>query len=412
MKRLIRYELSKLCFRRAVLLTILVFSMLNLSKIRNVYQSYSYLANGTGEQSWNTVYWQLYPQLSGIITGDKIERLMKRYRPLEEATADLTASTALDNPDTMTGNLYSDRNLLDKYYVRPMKYFYNYKKTAAQIAERAKSNSIQFQSIGNQFEGRKNAVIYHRFAQREIPAFGYTEMYNYLVNYDFSTVLMILLCLYAVTTVFVREKETQMNLLLLTSPGGGYMTCAAKLIAVSVFSVGIAIWFSLLDFIGFCLAFHTGEGGDLPIYAINNFANSPLNITLFQYVLLSAAVRALGMWSFCMGMLAFSMKWKTALFPFAINLSVLLALIFQGASSQFYSNIWEKIWNPYVLLVNRTLFANTEFINCLGYPVLGYQAALILSVLAGFLLGGIILRCYTRNQHHVPGGFGCEIRSL
>lgn len=412
MKRLIRYELSKLCFRRAVLLTLLVFSILNLFKIQNIYQSYSYLTNGTGEQSWNTVYWQLYPQLSGIITGDKIETLMERYRPLEEATADLTASTAIDNPDTMTGNLYSDYNLLDKYYVRPMKYFYNYKEMATQIAERGRNNSTQFQAMGNQFEASKNAVIYHTFAQREISAFGYTEMYNYLVNYDFSTVLMILLCLYAVTTVFVKEKETQMNLLLLTSSGGGYMTCAAKLISVSVFSVGIAIWFSLLDFIGFCLAFHTVEGGNLPIYAINNFANSPLNMTLFQYILLSAAVKALGMWTLCMGILAFSMKWKTALFPFAINLSVVLALIFQGVSCQFYSNTWEKVWNPYVLLVNRTLFANTEFINCLGYPVLGYQASIIISVLIGLLFAGIILRCYARNQHHSPGGFRYEKLSL
>ena len=38
----------------------------------------------------------------------------------------MTASTATDDPNTMTGNLYSDRNLLDKYYVTPMQYFYEY----------------------------------------------------------------------------------------------------------------------------------------------------------------------------------------------------------------------------------------------------------------------------------------------
>lgn len=408
MRRLIQYELSKLCFRRVVLLMILVFSVLNLLKIQDVYQSYSYLANGNGPQSWNTVYWQLYPQFSGTMTTDKIDALMERYRPLEEATADLTASTASGNPNTMTGNLYGDRNLLDKYYVRPMKYFYNYQSMAEQIAEKARENSLQFKEAGNLFETRKNAEIYHQFVGREISTYGYTEMYNYLVNYDFSTVLIILLCLYAVTTVFVKEKETQMDLLLLTSPRGGLQTCAAKIIAVSAFSSGVVLWFAALDFIGCCLAFHTAEGGNLPLYAISNFSTSPLNITLLQYVLLSAVVKALGMWSLCMGMLALSMKWKTALFPFAINLSMLLALIFQGAACQFYSNVWEKIWNPYVLLVNRTLFTKTEFINCFGYPIPSYQAAIFISVLVGILFAAIILRCYARNQHDLAGGYSHE----
>lgn len=408
MKRLLRYELSKICFRRAVLLMVLVFSVLNLVKIWSVYQAYSYLANGTGAQGWNTVYWKLYPQFSGMITIDKIDALMEQYRPLEEATADLTASTALDNPDTMTGNLYSDRNLLDKYFVRPMKYFYHYKDMAAQISNQARDNSVQFQAVGNHFEARKNAVIYHQFAEREISEFGYTEMYNYLVNYDFSTALIILLCIYVVTRVFVKEKETQMELLLLTSPSGGRQTCAAKIIAVSIFSSGIVLWFSLLDFIGFCIAFHSGEGGNLSIYAINNFAASPLDISLLQYVLLSVGVKTLGMWTLCMGMLAFSMKWRTALFPFAINLSVLLVLIFQGADRQFYSNIWEKILNPYALLVNRTLFAKTEFVDCFGYPILGYQAAVTISVLLGIVFIVIIFLFYVHNQHDSAGGSSHE----
>lgn len=337
---------------------------------------------------------------------------MEIYRPLEEATADLTASTALDNPDTMTGNLYSDRNLLDKYYVRPMKYFYNYESMAERIAGKARENSLQFQESGNSFEAGKNAAIYHQFAGRKISSFGYTEMYNYLVNYDFSTVLIVLLCLYAVTTVFVKEKETQMELLLLTSPRGGMQTCMAKIITVSIFSSGIVLWFSVLDFIGFCVAFHTAEGGNLPLYAISNFATSPLNITLLQYVFLSAAVKTLGVWSLCMGMLALSMKWKTALFPFAINLSMLLALIFQGAACQFYSNVWEKIWNPYVLVVNRALFTKTEFINCFGHPIPGYQVAISISVLVGILFTAVIFRCCTRNQHDFAGGYSHEKYSL
>ena len=83
-------------------------------------------------------------------------------------------------------------------------------------------------------------------------------------------------------------------------------------------------------------------------------------------------------------------------------------MIFQGAACQFYSNVWEKIWNPYVLLVNRTLFTKTEFINCFGYPIPSYQAAIFISVLVGILFAAIILRCYARNQHDLAGGYSHE----
>mgnify|MGYP007025201254 CR=1 FL=1 len=84
-------------------------SLANLFKIYGDYTSYSYLADGSGAQSWHTVYWQLYEEYRGEITPEKIEQLLAVYQPLAQATADMTASTATDDPNTMTGNLYSDR---------------------------------------------------------------------------------------------------------------------------------------------------------------------------------------------------------------------------------------------------------------------------------------------------------------
>ena len=58
----------------------------------------------------------------------------------------MTASTATDDPNTMTGNLYSDRNLLDKYFVQPMQYSYEYSGRSEQVANRARQNAA---SMGN-----------------------------------------------------------------------------------------------------------------------------------------------------------------------------------------------------------------------------------------------------------------------
>ena len=412
MKKLVRYELVKLCCKRALLIAMLMFSMINIVKIQDVYHSYSYLTNSSEEYSWNTVYWDLYPQFSGDITLEKIDNLLTLYSPLKEMTADLTASTATDDPNTLTGNIYSDRNLLDKYYVKPMNYYYNYQRSAFEVATRAGENSMFYTSIGNDYEARKNAVIYHLFSTREIPVFQYTEMYNYYLNYDFSSALILLLSLYGIVTVFVNEKETQMNLLLITNPNGGLRTCVAKVIASSTFIVGISLWFSMLNFIGFAAFFHTFEGGKLPIYAISNFETASINITLFQYTLLSAVVRAIGFWTLSMLMLWVSMFWKTALLPFIINFSMALGLILLGASRAFYSATWGDIWNPYSLLVNRILFRKTEFINLLGYPILSYQVAISISIIIGILGVTMIFATYSRNQYCRLGGRRCKVFSM
>lgn len=411
MIKLARYEFIKICCKRSLLLAILIFSVVNLVKILDVYQSYSYLTNGSEEKSWDKVYWDFYPQFAGKITSEKIDNLLSLYRPLEEKTGDLTASTATDDPDTFTGNIYSDRNLLNKYYVKPMNYFFEYQRKALEVATRARENSTFYNAQGNDYEARKNAVIYNLFSSRDISTFEYTEMYNYYLNYDFSSALVLLLCLYGIVTVFVNEKETQMNLLLITNPNGGVKTCAAKVIAASAFIVGISFWFSVLDFFGFAAAFHTFEGGNLPIYAISNFEIASINVSLFQYAIVSAIIRAIGFWTLGMVMLWIAMFWRTALIPFVINFSVALGLILLGASSAFYSTTWEKIWNPYVLLVNRTLFGKTEFINLFGYPILSYQVAICISVIFGIIAVTMILATYSRNQYCRLGGIRCKVLS-
>lgn len=176
MTRLIKYEFYKLFCKRSILVVFLLFSVINLFKINSEFHSYSYLADGNDSRSWNIVYWQLYEDYRGEITAEKINHLLSIYQPLADATADMTASTAKDNPDMMTGNIYSDRNILEKYYVEPMEYFYHYRTYALQVAERAKENAAVYKERGQTYEARKNSVIYHLYSGRSIKAFAYEEM--------------------------------------------------------------------------------------------------------------------------------------------------------------------------------------------------------------------------------------------
>ena len=383
MTRLIKYEFYKLFCKRSILVVLILFSVINLFKINSEFHSYSYLADGTDSRSWNSVYWKLYENYRGKITAEKINHLLSIYQPLAEAAADMTASTAKDNPDMMTGNIYSDMNILEKYYVKPMEYFYHYRTYVLKVAERAKENVSIYKERGQTYEMRKNSVIYNLYSGRNIKVFAYEEMYNYYLNYDFSGILVLFLCLYGVVSTFVCEKETQMDMLLLTNPNGGKKTTFAKIAAAALFVNSVAVWFSIVDYIGFAYFFGTTEGGNLPLYAVSNFSTAAVNCNLWQYSILSAVVRAVGVWTMSMVFLLISMFWQNALVPFVADLCTAFCFIITGASQSYFSNIWLKVINPYSLLANRILFSKTEFIGFAGYPIQSFLAAIVFAIIVG-----------------------------
>lgn len=405
MIRLIKYEFYKLFCKRSILVVFILFSVINLFKINNEFHSYSYLADGNDKRSWNSVYWQLYENYRGEITTEKINRLLDLYQPLVDATADMTASTAMDNPDTMTGNIYSDQNILEKYYVQPMEYFYHYRTYALKIAERAKANANIYKKRGQTYEVRKNSVIYNLYSGRDIPAFAYGEMYNYYLNYDFSGILILLLCLYGIVGTFVCEKETQMDMLLLTNPNGGKKTTLTKIAAATLFVISVAVWFSALDYFGFSFSFGTMEGYNLPLYSISNFSTAAVNCNLWQYAVLSAVIRAIGVWTMSMVFILISMFWRNALVPFVTGFGIALCLIVTGASQSYSSNIWLKIINPYSLLANRVLFNKTEFIGFAGYPIQGFLAATIFAITVGLAVIAAMMVLSKKN-------YNCQVRRI
>lgn len=390
MIRLIGYELKKLFLKKTIFGAILVFSIINILKINSVYCQDSLLSDKNAPE-WKTVYWEIYDDFKGKMTNEKIEKLLKIYTPLEEQVADRTASTRTDNPNTYTGNIYSDYLLFRWCFIQPMEYMYMYRNTANDIVKKAYENLEFYKGIGNSFEYRKNAIIINLFTGRKISEFEYFEMYQSYLHYDFSILLVLLICLFGITNVFVNEKETKMYDLLLTTPHGGKNTTTAKIIASSVFIVGVSLWFFLLDSITFIISFKTLEGSSLPVYAVQNFMASPIKVKLWEFSIISCVFKIIGMLTFGLLFMVISGFFEHALFPFVINLILATMLVFWGEKSLGSGYILKKILNPYILLVNRELFGKTEFVNFFGIPVLSYVSIIIYTA---FLFFAFILLIY------------------
>ncbi|MGG4144269.1 ABC transporter permease [Paenibacillus algorifonticola] len=388
MVRLIGFEWRKHFLKRSMIAALLLFSVLNVVKIYSVHEGSSLFTN----PGWKELYWEKYADFGGTIKNEKIEKLMNIYWPLDQQVAERTTSTAYRTPDTYLSNVYEDWNFFRFNYVQPMKYAYDYKAYAQDVVSAANENIAFYESLGNTYERSKNAAIAELFQGRSITSFAYTEMYQYYVGYDFSGLLVLLICLYGLMSVFLYDKETEMDILLLTTKAGGGASIRAKLIASALFVSGVSLWFWLMDFVAFSTIFDSWDAASSPLYMLEDFIHAALNVSLGQYAILSALVKTAGMLVFALAFLFMSNLFRNALVPFIIGLSVSFVCIYMEEVYMGSGRIWIKVINPFVLLVNRELFRKIEFVSMAGFSLPSYLAALLLAVAWGvLLLSGILI---------------------
>lgn len=382
------YEWKKLFWKKSLLLILLLFTVIDIAKVGQQYHSTTYLTSDKveGMLSWREAFWKLYEKYGGRLTEEKVNAFLKQYQPLQEETADMTASSIADNPKYMTGSAWQDFNLMEKYYEIPMKYFYLYGKNAEKAAETAKENVSFYQEHGNSYESRKNLVLYNLYKGRKIQNFSYMEMIHYYLYYDFSSVLIFLLSIYGIVRVFVCEREAQMEELTVASVNGGSRLVRHKILAVTLYTVLVSLWFALVDFFSFAGFYQSLEGMKMPVYALENFACASVGCDIWQYVLLSFGARTLGFLVFGMFFLLLSELCRNALVPFVLSVAVSIASIFIGDYFAYSSHILSKALNPYFLVTNRLLFGRTEFVDVFGTPVLSYELALAVGIFLCLLL--------------------------
>lgn len=380
MIKVIIFEFRKNFLKKSIFLAIILFTLINLIKINSIYNEESLLSNNT-DPTWSKLYWDVYDEFSGPIAMDKIGKLMAIYEPLNSKTADRTASTRMDNPNTYTGNIYNDTYFFKWNFVDPMEYAYTYSNYAENVVIRAKENLVLFQSLDNQYEYKKNEEIVKLYSGRTVSNFSYLEMYKSLMDYDFSSILVILICIYVLINIYVFENETEMNTFLLTTELGGTKTVLAKIYASFIFVILISLWFWIIDFIAFAITFGSLEGGLSPVYAIENFVNSSVSINLWEYIIVSYLLKTIGTLVLAIFILLISLPFKNTLAPFVLStVLIFTCIIYIQEISAESSRIFLKVINPFILIYNGELFRKTEFVELLGYPVISYLAALLFSI--------------------------------
>lgn len=384
MSKLIRFEFKKHFTKGSVAVIFFVFVMINIFRINVIFQDRGLFSKKCLSE-YEDEYWECFQMFGGRITNEKIEELMGIYNTVNTKIADRTHSTNYDE-SSYTYNAYSDEVFFRWFFVDEMKYDYFYKQYANNISRDAHNNLEFYNAANNTYKIRENNEILKVFWGREIGEFAYTEKYLYYLQYDFSALLTLLLCLYAISRVFVYEKETEMETLLITNRKGN-QTVAAKIVASFLFVIMISLLFGVLDYIGFSIAFGSFGSNHSPLYSLTNYQNTRLETGLFTFSMLSLAVKIFGIITISMIFLLYSCTFSKVLYSYIASFVTMSALLLMHSAkiNPIAGGVDTRILNPVSLIKNRELFDEVHFLNIFNYPI----PEDIVAVAAGF--GWIIL---------------------
>lgn len=382
MRRLIYYEAKKNFFTKPMLILVLIFVFVNALKVYSVSKEQSPFFKLT-EDYFKEAYEELYKDYKGELTNAKVNEIMALYNSLNEKVSDQTYSTDAEE-GSMTFNTFSDFLLLKWCFITDMEYEMGYEEYAKEIVTNAVENISFYQEIGNQYEAKVNYKIAKAFYERKLTNFHNTDGFRSLIYYDFSGIIILLLALFGCSSVFIKETETEMTTLLKTSLKGQKETFVAKMIACILFLICICLIFSVEDYILFTVGFGNMDAFLDPIYMLEGFKDSLLNINLISFYGVCIASRILGAVAIGIVFMIGSLQAKNSLQVILVNLGILVGLVgiyavFENAS---------KLVNPLILFYGRKLFMRQSFVNICGHPFVDSTIIYIFSVF--IIVGGLL----------------------
>ena len=396
MIRLVGFEFKKIFLHRSIWIVLLLFTLLDIWKIHDVWRSESYFSDSPERKA---AYWELYPEYEGQLTQEKEDSLNGIYQPLFDKVKDWTFNRA-NNPNTITGiNEFSDYLFLGRYYIEPWTNFSEYSDYAENVCSIAAENVRLFYNLGNEKEVNKNAQIYLLFKDRKIDEFAYTERDERLSTYSFSNYLVLSLCLYVYVLAIDRERESEMDRFISTTLRGEQSTILAKLMVAIVISVCVSLYFFVLDQLTFRLVFGWSDAGMLPLYALSYYKYTPLKITIQEFYFVVAIMKIMAIITLLMVFYNIAKFVESPLVLFAVGIGGGSSLIWLSEGFANGSFVWGKVLNPCSLLTCYPLFAKSEFVCVFGRYFLTYKVALLFQVIITIVLLMFHLQFVKKKLH-------------
>lgn len=386
------FEFKKSFFNHSVLIGLIFLLVINIALIYMNYMNeddtvFSYFTSDLDEnqKSWDN-YKTLYEKLAGLITAEKAKFVIKENDRLKAIIQDDAYSKEYQS-DTYTGYYLRDFAVFNQFIYIPYRYASLYSVNSQAIVEEAKENVQFYKKYLNPYAVKRNEFICNNYVDRKIEAFYDMKPWEKLFSYRFSDLFILLIMLLGLLAIYINEKQTHMDKLLMTARNGRIAMLQIKILAVFLFIALLTIAFSICNLIVFNLLYGL-KGHSLPLYAIEAYKDTPLNCSVLWFYILSAILKLLGFFAFGMQIIVLSSLFQHAVFPYAL---CCIALAGELHISGYLASvepikIFLSLLSPFTLVKGNLLYMKLLDLNSGDIYILRASACIIVQIIGIILM--------------------------
>lgn len=345
------YEVKKVLHNKMVMGLLLIFLCINCYRISQL---------GAHDPNISEGERKLYQELKGELTDEKIDFVVDNYVRYKEIIEEGTYSREENMEDTYTGYIHGDYIMFLELFTE-WKELYEYRYYCSDIVQRASENVLFFENKNNTFEVKNNQAIMESYADRKIQNYYHKEAIERYLEYDFSSVFIILLILLISSELIFVENKTKMNYVIDCSTYGGTRLLGTKLSFLLFVTTLLSVVFYSADFVFFQI-FYEMEGLSDPLFSIMAYKNTPVNWSILGYQMVAIGIKIIGLQFFAVLTFLFSYLFLNQIYTVIFSASSFVIAVFVCENTR-----WP--FNPVLLLVNHNLFSSYHVGNIFNYPV-------------------------------------------
>lgn len=390
MKKLFVFELRKIIGHWFILPITLLLLGIN---VFNIVQNHSMYSVATSEGQTNRMRWEYHKRLDGPLTSENVNWLLRFNEQLSRSLQNGTPPEEL-----LTDSVTIDYNLSNEF-VEEIRRIHGYEAQSKNLLKQNEELTEILKRCKNPFLLRTAQKIQKNYDERSITMFYDYSAFETYFNYTLSSFLIVLCVLFVCSSVFAGEHEKKMSAVLLGSINGRTKTHIAKILAALTAVFSVCLVFCLSDLISFLFCCRL-RGWEAPIFALQSFANTPLNLSIAGTTLLCFFIKVLGFFFLALLILLFSSLIKKSFIVFILGFITVFGFMFVSA---YTGGIMDYInaFNPITLMINSEMLYRFDILHFADFPIDRFCFTLITSALLSVVLVFVIIMRGNKNLYGV-----------
>ncbi len=280
--KLFIYELKKNVLKASLLILLAAFLLIDVYKLFENLKTYYRMDYDAVTKTGSVASSPIYDEFGGDITPESIQRVVDYHSKMDKIISSGNYTTT-PSDEYYTRYAFSDWTDITRFE-EAMREAYLYPNDILELRQNA-DDFIEFYTGRNNYEVNKNQLIKSLYVGRKIPAISQYKGYSLYFDYEFSSLLIILMIVFAFAPTFVKEKSTGTDRIIRSCRRTGSVFWA-KHCSMYIMIFAATVVFSLVD-LGFYGMLYGFDNLNMPLYAMTDYRFTPFAVTIGGGILLS-----------------------------------------------------------------------------------------------------------------------------